>query len=198
MAFKVQLAREKMESPDSETEEDALVGAIDLNDLTNELEHDELDGPLNGKHNEMQKCFRKLIIEIQLLGERPAIMCPPESEWYNGRLDRYSAEQRLKSAYKLGSYLVRESDRKPGSYVLCYLGRTGINHFRITAVCGDFYIGGRQFFSLSDLVGYYTSCSDLLKRERLVFPVAPPEPVNDKKVLMIYGNDVFWCNIDPN
>jgi Ras GTPase-activating protein 1 len=50
----------------------------------------------------------------------------------------------------------------------------------IAAVCGDFYIGGRQFFSLSDLVGYY-SCSDLLKRERLIYPVAPPEPVNDKK-----------------
>lgn len=27
-------------------------------------------------------------------------------------------------------FLVRESDRKPGSYVLSYLGRTGINHFR--------------------------------------------------------------------
>lgn len=51
---------------------------------------------------------------------------------------------------------------------------------RIAAVCGDFYIGGRQFFSLSDLVAYY-SCSDLLKRERLIHPVAPPEPVNDKK-----------------
>lgn len=51
----------------------------------------------------------------------------------------------------------------------------------ITAVCGDFYIGGRQFNSLSDLVGYYTSCSDLLKRERLLIPVPPPEPVNDKK-----------------
>lgn len=25
---------------------------------------------------------------------------------------------------------VRESDRKPGSYVLSYYGRTGINHFR--------------------------------------------------------------------
>ncbi|KAL5277801.1 RASA1 family protein [Megaselia abdita] len=113
-------------------------------------------------------------------GERP-IIAPPECEWYHGRLDRYSAESRLKAAGKLGSYLVRESDRKPGSYVLSYSGRTGINHFRITAVCGDFYIGGRQFISLSDLVGYYTSCSDLLKRERLVIPVAPPEPVNDKK-----------------
>jgi len=37
--------------------------------------------------------------------------------------------------------------------VLSYLGRTGINHFRVTAVCGDFYIGGRQFDSLQDLIG---------------------------------------------
>ncbi|XKL62004.1 hypothetical protein PGB90_001837 [Kerria lacca] len=51
----------------------------------------------------------------------------------------------------------------------------------ITAVCGDFYIGGRQFDSLPDLIAYYTYRSDLLKRERLIYPVAPPEPVNDKK-----------------
>nr|CAD7425858.1 unnamed protein product [Timema monikensis] len=111
----------------------------------------------------------------------PAVVAPPENQWYHGRLDRYTAEERLWQANKMGSYLVRESDRKPGSYVLSYLGRTGINHFRITAVCGDFYIGGRQFDSLSDLIGYYTSCSDLLKRERLIHPVPPPEPVNDKK-----------------
>ncbi|XP_018334590.1 ras GTPase-activating protein 1 [Agrilus planipennis] len=106
---------------------------------------------------------------------------PPEAMWYHGRLDRYQAEERLWEAKILGSYLVRESDRKPGSYVLSYLGKTGINHFRITAVCGDFYIGGRQFDSLSDLVGYYTVSSDLLKKEKLVHPVPPPEPVNDKK-----------------
>lgn len=63
-------------------------------------------------------------------GDRPAIIAPPESEWYHGRLDRYSSEQRLRNTGKLGCYLVRESDRKPGSYVLSYLGRTGINHFR--------------------------------------------------------------------
>ena len=77
--------------------------------------------------------------------------------------------------------MVRESDRKPGSFVLSYLGKTGINHFRVTAVCGDYYIGGRQFDSLQDLIGYYTHISDLLKHERLVYPVPPPEPVNDKK-----------------
>ena len=32
-----------------------------------------------------------------------------------------------------------------------------------------------------DLIGYYTHISDLLKHERLAFPVPPPQPVNDKK-----------------
>ena len=49
-------------------------------------------------------------------------------------------------------------------------------------MCGDYYIGGRQFDSLTELVGFYSHCSDLLKRERLVEPIPPPEPVNDKKV----------------
>ncbi|KAL7304905.1 ras GTPase-activating protein 1 isoform X2 [Trichogramma pretiosum] len=109
------------------------------------------------------------------------LTAPPENQWYHGRLDRFTAEERLWDASKIGSYLVRESDRKPGSYVLSYLGRTGINHFRVAAVCGDYYIGGRQFNSLTDLVAYYTNCSDLLKRERLLYPSPPPEPVNDKK-----------------
>lgn len=42
-----------------------------------------------------------------IIGERAPIPqpIPQEIEWYHGRLDRYSAEQRLKAAYKLGSYL---------------------------------------------------------------------------------------------
>ncbi|KAG0729183.1 Ras GTPase-activating protein 1 [Chionoecetes opilio] len=115
-----------------------------------------------------------------------SLSAPPEESWYHGRLDRAQSEERLRQFGKLGSYLVRESDRRPGSYVLSYLGRSGVSHFKITAVCGDFYIGGRQFNALSDLVGYYTGVSDLLKRERLVHPVPPPEPVNDlRKVVAI-------------
>lgn len=111
--------------------------------------------------------------------------------WYHGRLDRVASEERLRSFRNdtsnqqvLGAYLVRESDRKPGSYVLSYLGKTGINHFRVTAVCGDFYIGGRQFDSLQDLIGYYTHKSDLLKHERLAVPVPPPSPVNDRRRML--------------
>ncbi|KAF6210918.1 hypothetical protein GE061_014030 [Apolygus lucorum] len=129
----------------------------------------------------IQDDFDPFLAPEEVMANETAPSAPPETQWYHGRLDRYTAEERLWSTSKMGSYLVRESDRKPGSYVLSYLGKTGINHFRITAVCGDFYIGGRQFYSLSDLIGYYTNCSDLLKRERLAHPVPPPEPVNDKK-----------------
>lgn len=63
-----------------------------------------------------------------------------------------------------------------GSFALSFLNENAeINHFRITAICGDFYIGGRRFTSLKQLVGYYTAFVDLLKNERLVFPVPPPE-----------------------
>lgn len=101
--------------------------------------------------------------------------------WYHGKLDRADAENRLMDNGKVGSYLVRESDRKPGTYSLSYLGRNGISHFRVTAVCGDYYIGGRQFDSLNDLIGYYTTWSCLLKEEHLLHPVPPPEPVVSKK-----------------
>ena len=71
----------------------------------------------------------------------------------------------------LGSYLIRESERKPGSYLLTYLGKTGINHFRITEVDGDFHIGGGKFDSLQDIIEYYTHNCDIQKDQRLLQPV---------------------------
>uniref|UniRef100_A0A667ZFB5 RAS p21 protein activator 1 n=1 Tax=Myripristis murdjan TaxID=586833 RepID=A0A667ZFB5_9TELE len=98
--------------------------------------------------------------------------------WYHGKLDRTIAEERLRQARNPGSYLIRESDRRPGSFVLSFLSMTSVvNHFRIIAMCGDYYIGGRRFSSLSDLIGYYSYVSCLLKGEKLLSPVAPPEAV---------------------
>lgn len=75
--------------------------------------------------------------------------------------------------------MVRESDRKQGVYSLSYLSLAGhISHFRITAICGDYYIGGRQFHSLQHLIGYYSAYGSLMKDERLKEPVAPSEPVH--------------------
>ncbi|XP_064356557.1 ras GTPase-activating protein 1-like isoform X2 [Dromaius novaehollandiae] len=106
---------------------------------------------------------------------------PPTNQWYHGKLDRTIAEERLRQAGKPGSYLIRESDRRPGSFVLSFLSKANVNHFRIIAMCGDYYIGGRRFASLSDLIGYYSHVSCLLKGEKLLFPVAPPEPVEDRR-----------------
>ncbi|NXE38304.1 RASA1 protein, partial [Ptilorrhoa leucosticta] len=109
---------------------------------------------------------------------------PPTNQWYHGKLDRTIAEERLRQAGKPGSYLIRESDRRPGSFVLSFLSKTNVNHFRIIAMCGDYYIGGRRFASLSDLIGYYSHVSCLLKGEKLLFPVAPPE-ANRRRVRAI-------------
>ncbi|XP_041042801.1 ras GTPase-activating protein 1-like [Carcharodon carcharias] len=110
------------------------------------------------------------------------LTAPPTNQWYHGKLDRTIAEERLCQAERPGSYLIRESDRRPGSFVLSFLSKTGVvNHFRIIAMCGDYYIGGRRFSSLSDLIGYYSHVSCLLKGEKLLFPVAPPEPVEDRR-----------------
>ncbi|XP_074594177.1 RAS p21 protein activator vap isoform X2 [Brevipalpus obovatus] len=105
---------------------------------------------------------------------------PPESKWLHRRLDRQEAETLLQqSSGRLGSYLVRES--KKGLYVLSFLGDSGINHFQIKSLFGAYYIGGRQFPSLRHLIGFYTSFCDLLKRERLLYPVPPKEPVRKRK-----------------
>lgn len=50
--------------------------------------------------------------------------------WYHGRLGRQVAEDRLRTAGETGSYLVRESERNKGSYVLSYLGKNGLTHFK--------------------------------------------------------------------
>ncbi|XP_036382295.1 ras GTPase-activating protein 1 [Megalops cyprinoides] len=133
------------------------LGTVDENDM--------LDGP---EYEEEEVAF--------------PLTAPPTNQWYHGKLDRTMAEERLRQARTPGSYLIRESDRRPGSFVLSFLSMTSVvNHFRIIAMCGDYYIGGRRFSSLSDLIGYYSYVSCLLKGEKLLSPVAPPEPVEDRR-----------------
>ena len=107
------------------------------------------------------------------------------SECFHGMLDRQAAEDRLNQGGQAGSFLLRESERKSGSYVLSYLGKNGINHFRITHTHGSFFMGGRQFDSLSDLILHYSSTNNLYADERLVSPVQPPEPIEAKERLFI-------------
>ncbi|CAG2246074.1 RASA1 [Mytilus edulis] len=147
--------------------------ALSPDDTTTENADDE-DPSLENQDNVEQTLFIKM-------------NAPPENRWYHGCLGRQKAEERLRTAGEVGCYLVRESESNKGSYVLSYLGKNGMTHFKISAYCGDYYIGGRRFDSLSLLIGYYTSVSYLLKEEQLKSPVEPPEPVDDKrKVVAIY------------
>ncbi|KAF4015351.1 hypothetical protein G4228_006469 [Cervus hanglu yarkandensis] len=67
------------------------------------------------------------------------LTAPPTNQWYHGKLDRTMAEERLRQAGKSGSYLIRESDRRPGSFVLSFLSQTNVvNHFSFLK--GDMFI----------------------------------------------------------
>lgn len=99
------------------------------------------------------------------------------SRWFHGRISRQVASQRLQDLQgEQGVYLVRESETQPGDYAISFLSRTGyIHHFKINSNCGDYFIGGRQFMSLSELIGFYSNCSHILENENLELPVIPPK-----------------------
>ncbi|KJE96686.1 hypothetical protein CAOG_06967 [Capsaspora owczarzaki ATCC 30864] len=98
---------------------------------------------------------------------------PPESEWFHGPSGREEAEKVLLKKGREGSYLIRESVRDPGDYSLSFRISTGIKHFKIINDWGDFYIGGRRFHSLGDLISYYMG-TFLTGNLCLKYPV-PPE-----------------------
>lgn len=80
---------------------------------------------------------------FEFLGGFPSFYC----RWYHGRLGRQVAEDRLRTAGETGSYLVRESERNKGSYVLSYLGKNGLTHFKYVFICSR----GCTFFVLASL-----------------------------------------------
>jgi Ras GTPase-activating protein 1 len=107
------------------------------------------------------------------------LSAPPPESWFHGRISRQLASTRLQDLQgEQGVYLVRESETQPGDYAISYLSRTGyVHHFKINSNCGDYFIGGRQFLSLSELIGFYSNCSCILENESLEVPVVPPKPV---------------------
>ncbi|CAF0797275.1 unnamed protein product [Brachionus calyciflorus] len=99
---------------------------------------------------------------------------PSIDNWYHGRLDRNRSELLLREYNKTGSFLVRESEKTSGSYVLSYYSfDSKIHHFKITGLFGDYYIGGRQFDKLETLISYYMHYSELVKGEKLLEPLPP-------------------------
>lgn len=60
-----------------------------------------------------------------------SLTCLYFHSWYHGRLSREQSEERLKQSNKPGGFLLRESERKTGSFVLSYLSlKLNVNHFK--------------------------------------------------------------------
>lgn len=82
-------------------------------------------------------CLRSLLLDATVYMHHTCVALLTISSfsvrhrWYHGKLDRTIAEERLRQARNPGSYLIRESDRRPGSFVLSFLSMTNmVNHFR--------------------------------------------------------------------
>ncbi|MBN3307343.1 PTN11 phosphatase, partial [Amia calva] len=91
---------------------------------------------------------------------------PTSERWYHGHLSGKDAEKLLTDKGKPGSFLVRESQSKPGDFVLSVLTneekhenvdrKTKVTHVMIRYQDGKYDVGGgERFDTLTDLVEHY-------------------------------------------
>ncbi|KAL3862311.1 hypothetical protein ACJMK2_008289 [Sinanodonta woodiana] len=81
---------------------------------------------------------------------------PTTERWFHGHISGKEAEKQLMEKGKLGSYLVRESQSKPGDFVLSVRSEDRVTHVKIRRNGVKFDVGGgQQFESLVDLVEHY-------------------------------------------
>ncbi|XP_016891779.1 tyrosine-protein phosphatase non-receptor type 11b isoform X2 [Cynoglossus semilaevis] len=91
---------------------------------------------------------------------------PTSERWYHGHLSGRDADKLLTDKGKPGSFLVRESQSKPGDFVLSVLTneekhenmdrKTKVTHVMIRYQDGKYDVGGgERFDTLADLVDHY-------------------------------------------
>ncbi|CAG01714.1 unnamed protein product, partial [Tetraodon nigroviridis] len=91
---------------------------------------------------------------------------PTSERWYHGHLSGRDAEKLLTDRGKAGSFLVRESQSKPGDFVLSVITneekhenvdrKTKVTHVMIRYQDGKYDVGGgERFDTLADLVDHY-------------------------------------------
>lgn len=81
---------------------------------------------------------------------------PTPERWFHGHISGKEAEKCLMEKGRNFSYLVRESQSKPGDYVLSVRTEDKVTHVMIRCQEGKYDVGGgEKFMSLSELVEHY-------------------------------------------
>ncbi|KAL2749537.1 tyrosine-protein phosphatase corkscrew isoform X1 [Vespula maculifrons] len=81
---------------------------------------------------------------------------PTTERWFHGHLSAKEAERLMMERGKNGSFLVRESQSKPGDFVLSVRTDDRVTHVMIRSQDNKYDVGGGdKFDSLSDLIEHY-------------------------------------------
>ncbi|VDK33360.1 unnamed protein product [Taenia asiatica] len=97
------------------------------------------------------------------------------SRWFHGPMSRNEAQKLLLEKGKNGSFLVRESIQKPGSYVLSVATGDQVSHILINRKKDNKFDagGGHQFSTLKELIDFYTATPMVEKNGGLVYLKQP-------------------------
>ncbi|KAB7496168.1 Tyrosine-protein phosphatase non-receptor type 11 [Armadillidium nasatum] len=99
---------------------------------------------------------------------------PTTERWFHGHLSGREAEKLILEKGKNGSFLVRESQSKPGGYVLSVRTDDKVTHVMIRCENNKYDVGGgRKFDSLSELVEYYRQ-NPMVEQSGTVVPLKMP------------------------
>ncbi|KAK0394530.1 hypothetical protein QR680_000793 [Steinernema hermaphroditum] len=102
-------------------------------------------------------------------------MRPTSERYFHMSMNAIEAEELLKSYGREGSYLVRESQRHPGDYVLCVkIGEEMVHQIWIRNENSQFDIGGGdRFESLSSLIEHHSRIPIVIKDGTPIILKAP-------------------------
>lgn len=100
---------------------------------------------------------------------------PTTERWFHGHLSGREAEKLILEKGKNGSFLVRESQSKPGDYVLSVRTDDKVTQVMIRCVQDNKYDvgGGRKFDTLSELVEHYRR-NPMVEQSGTVVPLKMP------------------------
>lgn len=105
---------------------------------------------------------------------------PTTERWFHGHISSKDAEKLMLDRGKNGSYMVRESVTKPGSFVVTARTDDIINHVMIRSIDGYYDVGGGPKFStISELINHYRQNPMVEKKGGTV--VHLKQPLNSTK-----------------